>query len=57
MSAMTSDPEEPKTIDEACNHQEPRIRNLWGEVIKKELNNMKFNKVWTEKQKNEIPHR
>ena len=55
MSALMSDPEEPKTFKEAWNHQEPKIRKLWREVIKKELDNMEFKKVWTEKQKNEIP--
>ena len=52
MSALTS---EPKTFNEAWNHQEPEIRNLWREAFKKELNNMEYKKVWTEKQKNEIP--
>ena len=55
MSALTSDAEEPKTFSEAWNHQEPIIRNLWREAIKKELYNMEYKKVWTEKQKNEIP--
>ena len=50
-SALTSDPEEPKTFNEAWNHQEQKIRNLWREVIKKALNSMEFKKVWTEKQK------
>ena len=55
MSALISDLEEPKTFSEAWNHQEPKIRNLWMKAIKKELNNMEYKKVWTEKQKNEIP--
>ena len=55
MSALTSDPEEPRTFNEAWNHQEPKIRNLWREAIEKELNNMEFMKVWTEKQKDENP--
>ena len=40
MSALTSDPEEPKTLSEAWKHQEPKIRSLWREAIKKELNNI-----------------
>ena len=55
ISAPTSDPEEPKTFNEAWNHQQQNIRNLWREAIKKDLNNMEYKKVWTEKQKHEIP--
>ena len=36
MSALTSDPEEPKTFNEAWNCQDPKIRNLWRDAIKKE---------------------
>ena len=52
MSALTSDPEEPKTF--TWNHEEPKIRNLWRYTIMKDSNNMEFKKVWTEKQKNEF---
>ena len=54
MSAMTSDLKGPGTFIEGWNHQEPKIGNQWREAIKKEYN-MEYKKVWTEKQKNEIP--
>ena len=40
MSALTSDSEETKTFSETWNHQEPKIRNMWREAIKKELSNI-----------------
>ena len=40
MSALTSDPEEPKTL--TWNHQEPKTRNLWRYTIMKDLNNMEL---------------
>ena len=47
MSGLPSDPEGPKTFNESCNHQEPRIRIPWKEAMKKELNDMQFKKLWT----------
>ena len=55
MFSLTSDPEEPKTFSEAWSHQNQKTRNQWREAIKKELNNMEYKKVRTEKQKSEIP--
>ena len=34
ISALTSDPEEPKPFRESWNHQEPKLRNLQREAIK-----------------------
>ena len=52
MSALTSDLEDANTFNEASDNQDPKIRNLWREAIKKELNSVESKKVWTEKQKN-----
>ena len=51
ISAVTSGPTEPKTLQEAWHHQVENERNSWRTAIRKEIRSMIERGVWTQQQK------
>lgn len=55
VTATESDPSEPRNFQEAWNHPDPKIRELWRAAIKKEFHDMIKRGVWRYCKKRDVP--
>jgi hypothetical protein len=53
--AINSDPNKPKTLKQAWNHESKAEKEGWKNAIKKELKSMEEQKVWEIVEEKEIP--
>ena len=55
ISAVTSGPTEPKTLQEAWHCQNEKERNNWRTAIRKEMRSMMDREVWRKTERKKIP--